>query len=43
MLRVLAGVDVGGSTGASLLVVVVVVVVVGPPVREPWTEEGWEG
>ena len=41
MLRVLAGVDVVGSTGASLLVVVVVVV--GLPVRGPWTEEGWEG
>ena len=42
MLRALAGVDVGGSTSASSLVVVVVVVV-GPPVREPLTEEGWEG
>ena len=42
MLKVLAGADVGGSTGANLLVVVAVVVV-GLPVREPWIEEGWEG
>ena len=41
MLKVLAGVDVGGSTGASLLVVAVVVV--GLPVHEPWIEEDWEG